>query len=101
MAQKTATYYGFGDEDQCADLRQFIEDAGIHLLQRDMSKDPLSARELEGRPSASVSAGSVSNESPSAAEGYAGLPGRGLDSIEPVRADGVIEVRRRQAAADQ
>ena len=47
MAQKTATYYGYGDEDQCADLRQFIEDAGIHLLKRDMSKDPLSARELD------------------------------------------------------
>jgi regulatory protein spx len=48
MAQKTATYYGYGEEDQCAEVCKLIEDAGIHLHRRDMAKFPLSARELDG-----------------------------------------------------
>ena len=46
MPQKSATYFGFGEEDQCADVRKLIEDAGVHLSHRDMAKDPLSPREL-------------------------------------------------------
>ncbi len=47
MAQKTATYFGIGEEDQCSEVRKLIEDAGIRLRLRDMAKDPLSAKELE------------------------------------------------------
>ena len=47
MPQKTATYYSYGDEDQCTDVRKFIEDAGIHLERRDLAKNPLSVREMD------------------------------------------------------
>lgn len=46
MAQKTATYFGFGEDDQCVEVRNLIEGAGIRLYVRDMKKDPLSSREL-------------------------------------------------------
>ncbi|MCD6248714.1 MAG: hypothetical protein J7J98_00105 [candidate division Zixibacteria bacterium] len=47
MPQKIATYIGFGDDNQCTEIRKFIEDAGIRLNFRDMAKDPLSVRELD------------------------------------------------------
>lgn len=46
MPQKTATYIGFGDDNQCTEICKLIEDAGIQLNIRDMDKDPLSVREL-------------------------------------------------------
>ena len=46
MPQKSATYIDFGEDDQCADVRKFIEEAGVRLNLRDMAENPLSAEEL-------------------------------------------------------
>jgi len=46
MALKRATFFSYGTDEQCMETQKFIEDAGILLDIRDISKDPLSEREL-------------------------------------------------------
>jgi arsenate reductase-like glutaredoxin family protein len=46
MAPKRAQYFSYGEDEKCAETRKFIEAAGINLQTRDLSKNPLSVREL-------------------------------------------------------
>jgi len=46
MAPKRAQYITYGDDDLCTETRQFIEEAGVLLDVRDISKNPLSEEEL-------------------------------------------------------
>ena len=46
MAFKRAQYLTYGDDGLCAETRKFIEDAGVLLDVRDISKNPLSEVEL-------------------------------------------------------
>ncbi len=46
MAQRRASFMTYGDDEQCNEIRKFIEEAGILLTVRDMKSDPLSVTEL-------------------------------------------------------
>lgn len=46
MAPKRATFYTYGNDDLCAEMQQFIEDAGILLTVRDISEKPFTAPEF-------------------------------------------------------
>ncbi|MDH3891685.1 MAG: hypothetical protein OEV49_11425 [candidate division Zixibacteria bacterium] len=46
MAPKRALYLSYGEDEKCAATRKFMEDAGVILQIRDLSKNPLSEREL-------------------------------------------------------
>ncbi len=46
MASRRAQYLTYGDDGLCAETRKFIEDAGVLLDVRDISKNPLSEEEL-------------------------------------------------------
>ncbi len=46
MALKRATYYTSSKDDRCAETQKFIEDAGIILDIRDLTKQPLNEHEL-------------------------------------------------------
>ncbi len=47
MPLKRATYLTWGEDEQCADTRKFIENAGVLLDVRDLSKQPLSVDEVD------------------------------------------------------
>jgi regulatory protein spx len=47
MPQKRATFMTYGNDERCDEIRKFIEDAGIRLDIRDLSKHPLSFEELD------------------------------------------------------
>jgi arsenate reductase-like glutaredoxin family protein len=47
MPLKRATYLTWGEDEQCADTRRFIENAGVLLDVRDLSKQPLSVVEID------------------------------------------------------
>jgi arsenate reductase-like glutaredoxin family protein len=46
MAPRRARFYSYGTDEQCAEARKFIEDAGVLLDLRDMSVKPLTEEEL-------------------------------------------------------
>ena len=46
MALKRAKFYSYGSDNVCAEIRQFIEDAGVILEVRDLEKEPLTLIEL-------------------------------------------------------
>ena len=46
MAPKRALYFSYGEDEKCAETRKFMENAGVILQNRDLSKNPLSEREL-------------------------------------------------------
>ncbi len=45
MAAKRVTYYTYGDDQQCAETKKFIQDAGIVLEVRNLEEKPLTAAE--------------------------------------------------------
>lgn len=47
MPQKRATFMTYGNDERCDEIRKFIEDAGIKLDIRDLSKRPLTFDELD------------------------------------------------------
>ncbi|MEW5795152.1 MAG: ArsC/Spx/MgsR family protein [Candidatus Zixiibacteriota bacterium] len=47
MPQKRATFMTYGHDERCDEVRRFIEDAGIRLDIRDLSKNPLTMEELD------------------------------------------------------
>ena len=47
MPQKQATFMSYGLDEQCAEIRKFIEDAGVRLIVRDLKTNPLSYIELD------------------------------------------------------
>ena len=47
MPQKRATFMTYGHDERCDEIRKFIEDAGIRLDIRDLSKNPLTIEELD------------------------------------------------------
>jgi len=47
MPQKQATFMSYGMDEQCAEIRKFIEDAGVRLVVRDLKTNPLSFEELD------------------------------------------------------
>lgn len=47
MPQKQATFMSYGMDEQCAEIRKFIEDAGVRLSVRDLKTNPLSFEELD------------------------------------------------------
>ena len=48
MTPKRAAFLSYGNDDLCAETRRFIEEAGVLLSVRDISKNPLSEAELSG-----------------------------------------------------
>ena len=46
MAPKRAIYLTYGNDESCAETRQFLEEAGVVLEIRDIEKNPLNAYEL-------------------------------------------------------
>ncbi|MFQ5500195.1 MAG: arsenate reductase family protein [Candidatus Zixiibacteriota bacterium] len=46
MAAKRAVYLTYGSEDQCVETLKFIQNAGVLLKVRDISKDPLTVDEI-------------------------------------------------------
>ncbi len=46
MAPKMATFYSYGDDSACSEVRKFIQDAGVLLNVRDLSQSPLTEIEL-------------------------------------------------------
>jgi arsenate reductase-like glutaredoxin family protein len=46
MAPKRALYYSYGEDEKCAATRKYMEESGVILQSRDLSKNPLSEREL-------------------------------------------------------
>lgn len=46
MAPKRAVFLTYGDDALCAEIRKFIEDAGVLLDVRDIGKNPMSEAEL-------------------------------------------------------
>ena len=48
MAPKSAIYLTYGNDEDCTQTRQFLEEAGVVLEIRDIVKDPLNAYELKG-----------------------------------------------------
>lgn len=44
---KSATYMTYGNDERCAEIRKFIEDAGVILKVRDLKDNPLSEFELD------------------------------------------------------
>ena len=46
MAVKNAKYLSYGNDEQCAEIRKLIEEAGVLLVVRDIEKQPLSVDEL-------------------------------------------------------
>jgi arsenate reductase-like glutaredoxin family protein len=46
MAPKRAKFYSYGQDSLCAEVKEFIEKAGVLLEVRDIEKEPLSAGEL-------------------------------------------------------
>jgi arsenate reductase-like glutaredoxin family protein len=47
MPLKRATYLTWGEDEQCAETRKFIENAGVLLDVRDLSRQPLSVDEVD------------------------------------------------------
>ncbi len=47
MPLKRATYLTWGEDEQCAETKKFIENAGVILDVRDLSKQPLTANEVD------------------------------------------------------
>jgi arsenate reductase-like glutaredoxin family protein len=47
MPLKRATYLTWGEDEQCAETRRFIENGGVLLDVRDLSKHPLSVDEVD------------------------------------------------------
>lgn len=47
MPQQTATFMYLGSDENCRDIREFIEEGGVRLQLRDMKVEPLSYRELD------------------------------------------------------
>ena len=48
MALKQAKFLSYGSDEQCAEIKKFIEDAGWTLDYRDIEKKPLTEDELWG-----------------------------------------------------
>ena len=48
MAVRQAKYLTYGNDEQCAEIKKFIEEAGVILDYRDIEKKPLSEDELRG-----------------------------------------------------
>ncbi len=48
MAPKRAIYLTYGNDESCAETRQFLEEAGVVLEIRDLGKNPMNAYELMG-----------------------------------------------------
>jgi regulatory protein spx len=46
MSPKRATFLSYDDDSLCAETREFIEEAGILLDERDIKKNPLSEQEV-------------------------------------------------------
>ena len=46
MAPKRATFFTYGNDEKCGETCKFIEEAGVLLKVRDISKEPLSKDEL-------------------------------------------------------
>ena len=46
MAPRRALYFSYGEDEKCAETRKFMETSGVILQFRDLSKNPLSEREL-------------------------------------------------------
>ncbi len=46
MAPKRAVFMSYGSDEACVEMRKFIEESGIILQVRDISKQPLSEYEL-------------------------------------------------------
>ncbi|RME19107.1 MAG: hypothetical protein D6800_14725 [Candidatus Zixiibacteriota bacterium] len=46
MPQRRVKYYSYDEDDQCADIRRFIEEGGLILELRDLGKQPLNKDEL-------------------------------------------------------
>lgn len=46
MAPKRAKYYSYGDDARCTEVKKYIEDSGILLDVRDLSRQPLTRNEL-------------------------------------------------------
>lgn len=47
MPLKRATYLTWGEDEQCAETKKFIENAGVILDVRDLAKQPLTAGEVD------------------------------------------------------
>ncbi len=47
MVPKRATFMTYGNDEKCADVRKFIEDAGVLLDIRDIEKKPLTVMEIQ------------------------------------------------------
>jgi len=47
MPQKQAIFISYGIDEQCEEIRKFIEDAGVRLIVRDLKTNPLSYTELD------------------------------------------------------
>ncbi len=48
MALRQAKYLSYGNDEQCAEMKKFIEEAGVILDYRDIEKKPLTEDELWG-----------------------------------------------------
>ncbi len=46
MAPKRAIYYSYDEDEKCAETKKFMETSGVILQTRDLSKNPLSEREV-------------------------------------------------------
>ena len=46
MALRQAKFLTYGDDEQCAEVKKFIEEAGVILEYRDIEKKPLTEDEL-------------------------------------------------------
>jgi len=46
MPPKRVTMYTYGDDEHCNEISKLIEDAGVLLTVRDISKNPLSVNEV-------------------------------------------------------
>jgi arsenate reductase-like glutaredoxin family protein len=47
MAPKRAVFLSYGNDDACIETKRFIEEAGVVLECRDISKQPLTVHELD------------------------------------------------------
>lgn len=46
MAPKRALYYSYGEDEKCSATQKFMEESGVLLQVRDLSKTPLTEREV-------------------------------------------------------
>ncbi len=47
MPPKRAQFLTWGEEDQCVEIRKFLEEAGVVLEIRDVEKNPLTVSEID------------------------------------------------------